>query len=173
MARLSVPREARILDVGCGTGVLLGRLFAAHPGSRLSGVDSAPQMLDIARKRLPEGIELREASAEHLPYPEAAFDIVVSTSMFHYLPDPNLALREMERVLRPGGTVVVTDWCADFLVCRICEAYLSIFREVRYSIHRSGEWLSLLAGAGFSGAAIDRYKVSWLWGVMTATARKP
>lgn len=163
----------RILDVGCGTGVLLGRLSASGDGERLFGIDPVLEMLEIARRRLPGGVELREGSAERLPYSEGAFDVVVSCSVFHYLGNPLGALGEMKRVLAPGGTVVVTDWCSDYLVCRICEAYLSAFRRVRYSVYRANEWASLLARAGFSEVVVSPYKVSWLWGVMTATGRKP
>lgn len=152
--------------------MLLGRLSASGDGTRLFGIDPVPEMLDVARRRLPAGVELREASIERIPYPAEAFDVVVSCSVFHYLGNPLGALEEMKRVLAPGGTVAVTDWCADYLVCRICEWYLSAFRRVRYSVYRANEWAALLARAGFSAAAVDPYKVSWLWGVMTATARK-
>ena len=162
----------RILDVGCGTGVLLARLSASGDGTRLFGIDPVPEMLEVARRRLPAGVELREGSAEQLPYSDGAFDVVVSCSVFHYLADPLGALEEMKRVLAPGGTVVVTDWCADYLVCRICERYLSAFRRVRYSVYRASEWASLLARAGFADVDVDRYKISWIWGLMTATGRK-
>lgn len=129
-------------------------------------------MLAVARKRVPAGIELCEAPAERLPFPEDSFDVVVSCSMFHYVSEPLAALGEMRRVLAPGGTLVVTDWCADYLVCRVCEWYLSVFRRVRYSVYRADEFVSLLRRAGFADPAVARYKVSWLWGVMTAMARK-
>ena len=155
---------SRILDIGCGTGVLLGRLSSAEPGTRLFGIDPVAEMLDVARGRLPAGIELREGSSDRLPYSEGAFDLVVSCSMFHYVADPLGALQEMKRVLAPEGTLVITDWCADYFVCRACEWYLSVFRNARYGIYRRR--------AGFRDAAAERYKISWLWGLMTATARK-
>lgn len=139
---------------------------------RLFGIDPVPEMLEVARRRLPPGVELRDGSVERIPCPEEAFDIVVSCSVFHYLGDPLGALEEMKRVLAPGGTVVVTDWCADYLVCRICELYLSAFRRVAYSVYRANEWAALLARAGFADIVVHPYKISWLWGVMTATARK-
>ena len=129
-------------------------------------------MLEIARRRLPDGVELCEGSAERLPFSEGSFGVVLSCSMFHYVGEPIEALGEMRRVLAAGGTLVLTDWCADYLVCRACEWYLSVFRRVRYSVYRRSECLSLLRRAGFEDASVDRYKISPLWGVMTATARK-
>jgi ubiquinone/menaquinone biosynthesis C-methylase UbiE len=66
-----------LLDVGCGTGVLLHRLSRSHAPSRLSGVDPVPEMLAISRRRLPPEVELREGWAERLPFETDRFDVVV------------------------------------------------------------------------------------------------
>ncbi|HEX9793967.1 MAG TPA: class I SAM-dependent methyltransferase [Planctomycetota bacterium] len=110
MSRLSLRRTDRVLDVGCGTGALLHRLSATYPGVKLSGVDPVPEMLAIARRKLSPSIELREGWAEHLPFAREQFDVVVSCNMFHYIRKPIAALREMRRVLRPGGPVVVNGF---------------------------------------------------------------
>ena len=115
LARLSLRPADRLLDVGCGTGVLLDRLSRAHPATLLSGVDPVPEMLAVARRRLPPEIELREGWAERLPFEDGRFDVLVSCNMFHYIRHPAAALREMGRVLSPGGWLVITDWCDDYL----------------------------------------------------------
>ena len=148
------------------------RLRSSQPAARLFGIDPVREMLDLALRRLPADVDLSEGSVEHLPYADDAFDLVASCNVFHYLADPLRALSEMRKVLKPGGTLVVTDWCADYLVCRMCEWYLSIFRNVRYRVYRQRECVSLLERAGFTDSAAERYKISWLWGVMTATAKK-
>ena len=173
LTRLHLEPAARVLDVGCGTGELLARLAAKYPTAFLSGIDPVAQMLDIARSKLPRAADLREGWADELPWPDGSFDVVISCNMFHYVIHPIAAIREMVRVLRPGGRLVITDWCDDYLACRVCNLYLKMTRRAHYKTYRQSECLSLLADAGHGDATIERYKISWLWGLMTAQARKP
>jgi len=172
MARLSVEPIDRVLDVGCGTGALLGKLSRRYPQARLAGVDPVPEMLGIARTRLLPSVDLREGWAENLPFADGSFDAVVSCNMFHYIRQSTAALHEMGRVLRTGGQLVITDWCGDYLVCRICDLYLRLFSSAHFTVYRQRECLSLLAEAGLPAAEIERYKISWLWGLMTVKAAK-
>jgi ubiquinone/menaquinone biosynthesis C-methylase UbiE len=173
MRRLPPDLGERVLDVACGTGALLEAVGAAHPRIWLAGVDISPDMLEVARRKLPAGIELQVASAEALPFGDASFDTVVTTNSFHFFHAPNAALAEMRRVLRPGGALVVTDWCDDYLACRICDRLLRLFSAAHHRIYGSDECRALLEGADFEAIVVERYKIDWLWGLMTATARKP
>ena len=169
--RMPLPPTARVLDVGCGTGALLQALQASHPGAALAGIDPVPQMLEQARSKLGSRADLRVGYAEALPWDAGAFDVVVSCNVFHYIGRPLDALGEMARVLRPGGTVVITDWCDDFVACRVCSLYLRATRRSLHRIYRGAELCALLGEAGFAGARLERYRISWLWGLMTASAR--
>ena len=131
LARLTLRPTDRLLDVGCGTGALLHELSRSHPAGRLAGLDPVPEMLSVARRRLPPEVDLRQGWAERLPFANEEFDVVVSCNMFHYVGQPAGALREMSRVLRPGGRLVITDWCDDYLACRICSVYLRVFGRAR------------------------------------------
>lgn len=173
IARLAPRGHERILDVGCGTGTLLGALAASSPDLGLSGIDPSPEMLAVARARLGGGVDLRQAWARQLPFADAGFDAVVSCSVFHYVRDPGRALAEMRRVLAPGGRLVITDWCDDYLSCRLCSLYLRIRRRPFVRIYRSMQLGRMLALAGFSGVRVERYRLDWLWGLMTATAARP
>lgn len=102
LAATDVGRGTRVLDVGCGAGLTL--LLAAERGAVVSGIDVTPGLLDIARERLPDA-DLREADMVALPFPDAAFDVVVGVNAFQFAGDPVLALREAARVCRPGGVV--------------------------------------------------------------------
>lgn len=172
MARLGLHPTDRLLDVGCGTGTLLDRLSRSHPPAQLYGVDPAPEMLAVARRRLPAAVDLCEGVAERLPFKDGPFDVVVSCNMFHYIRQPLAALREMNRVLRPGGRLVVTDWCDDYLTCRACDLYLRLFSRAHVKVYRERECARLLREAGHTRVDIDCYKINWLWGLMTAMATK-
>ncbi len=106
-----------VLEVGCGTGLILERL--ARVARRAEGIDLSPGMLDKARAR---GLEVREASATALPYADASFDVVVSFKVLAHVPDIRAALAEMARVCRPGGRVLAelyNPWSLRFVAKRL------------------------------------------------------
>jgi ubiquinone/menaquinone biosynthesis C-methylase UbiE len=160
-----------VLDVGCGTGELLKEIRARQPGARLAGIDPVPQMLAVARGKLDAAIALRQGWADRLPWPAASFDIVVSCNVFHYVTHPLPALSEMARVLARGGCIVITDWCDDYLACRLCSVYLHWTGAAFHKIYNAGDCDDLMRSIGFD-ARIERYKISWLWGLMTVTATR-
>ncbi len=96
------PAGARILDVGCGTGATTAQLASF---GRVSGIDRGPAALRHARSR---GLAVVRGSAETLPVGAAALDVVVALDVIEHLDDDLLALREMLRVLRPGGVLLAT-----------------------------------------------------------------
>ena len=107
----------RVLDVGSGPGFLAEQMaVAVGPQGSVCGIDPSESMLAIAAKREPSAgsapIELRQSSAERLPYPDRIFDAAVSTQVLEYSNDVPAAIAEMFRVLRPGGRVLIldTDW---------------------------------------------------------------
>lgn len=172
LSRLRMRGDERVLDVGCGTGELLARLAAKYPAAILAGLDPVPEMLAMAKAKLSKFVDLRIGWANELPWADGTFDLVVSCNMFHYVTHPVAAIREMERVLRPGGRIVITDWCDDYVACRLCNIYLRLMSKAPYKTYRQAECASLLEQAGYPEPKIDRYKISWLWGLMTAIAQK-
>jgi len=171
LRRMPMTPAARVLDVGCGTGELLMRLRAKYPDAWLTGLDPVAEMLDVARDKLSGKEDLRIGYADSLPWASSSFDVVVSCNMFHYISHPIEALREMARVIRPGGALVLTDWCDDYLACRVCNLYLRLTNRAFYKTYRQAECLDLLRRAGFKNVALETYKISWLWGLMTAVVR--
>lgn len=97
------------MEVAVGTGL---NIPLYDPAIRLTGIDLSPEMLELARERIAgtgRAVELREADAHALPFPDASFDSVVCTYSLCNIPDPHLAVGEMQRVLRPGGRLILVD----------------------------------------------------------------
>lgn len=100
-------RNRHILDAGCGHGPLAGALI--ERGARVTGFDSSEAMIGLAKQRLGEEAELQVADlGQPLPFDDDTFDDVVASLVFHYLPDWQAALRELRRVLRPGGRLIMS-----------------------------------------------------------------
>lgn len=109
-----------ILDIGCGTGASLRHLAALGAEGRLVGVDPSERMICHARRLSPDRLEFAMASAEDLPFPDAAFDGVLAVNSVNHWPDPAAGFAEASRVLRPGGWIAaggevfdVTDGAVD------------------------------------------------------------
>lgn len=112
LALLALPPGSRVLDVACGTGIV-ARTAAHHTGATgvVVGLDLHGGMLAVARKQEPTGAWV-QGSATTLPFATSAFDVVVCQQGVQFFPDRLAALREMHRVLRPGGRVAIVVWGA-------------------------------------------------------------
>ena len=107
------PGDA-VLDLGCGAGFdTFITAFAVGPQGRVAGIDLSPEMLAIAELGRADArltnVEFREALVEALPYPAASFDIALSNGVLNLIPDKPAALREVFRVLKPGGRLQACD----------------------------------------------------------------
>jgi SAM-dependent methyltransferase len=114
-----VARGHRVLDVGCGTGVVA--ITAARAGATVSALDLTPQLLERARENeriAGVEVEWREGDAEQLPYADAAFDTVLSQYGHMFAPRPEVAVSEMLRVLKPGGTIAFSTWPPELFIGR-------------------------------------------------------
>jgi ubiquinone/menaquinone biosynthesis C-methylase UbiE len=94
----------RILEVGVGGGHVL----AKFPGHNRTGIDLSPTMLGRARRRLGNDVELLQGSADHLPFEDKSFDVVLCTEVLEHVVEPDRVVRELMRVAKPGARVVVS-----------------------------------------------------------------
>lgn len=114
LAALSGAEQGhQIVDVGCGTGYLT-RMLAPIVGreGRVTGVDPSPAMIGHARRRSPDNCSYQVGEGQAMPFPDASFDIVVSSFAVHHMPVSarGTAVREMFRVLRPGGRLLIAEF---------------------------------------------------------------
>jgi demethylmenaquinone methyltransferase/2-methoxy-6-polyprenyl-1,4-benzoquinol methylase len=121
----------RVLDCGVGTGALSCALARVWPVPfKLDAIDLSPQMLERASRRLRDtGLEatLRQADVRELPYADGAFDLVMAAHMLEHLVDPSVALREMVRVLKPGGLLIA---------CLTRRTPLGMYVHLKWRTHR-------------------------------------
>ena len=106
-ARLTgLPPGARVVDLGCGSGVFTDVLRAG--GYRSTGVDLSPKLIQIAQEKFP-GIEFIEGDIEALPFPDGHFDGVLLSGVLHHFSDISHCVAEAKRILRPGGKYMAFD----------------------------------------------------------------
>jgi SAM-dependent methyltransferase len=99
----------RVLDVGCGPGALTAELVARLGPAAVAAIDPSSSFVAAARERNP-GVDVREATAERLPFADDEFDAALAQLVVHFMADPVAGLREMARVTRPGGAVAACVW---------------------------------------------------------------
>jgi ubiquinone/menaquinone biosynthesis C-methylase UbiE len=122
LALLTLPAPSRVLDIGCGTGYLLRTLAdRCSSAKQFDGIDPAPSMIQVATSSSRDGrLQFAAGIAEHLLFPDDAFDLVVTTTSFDHWSDQQAGLRECARVLQPGGQLVLVDqfslWLAPTLL---------------------------------------------------------
>jgi SAM-dependent methyltransferase len=152
LQHVSIEKQFTILDVGCGGGRTIRKHAAAAPEGMVYGIDysagSVAASRAVNRSEVEKGrVEIQHASVSQLPFPDGKFDLVSAVETIYYWPDPVKDVREILRVLKPGGRVVV-----------VCETYLggrwSTFKAPAMKLLRANnfsvdEYKQLLASAGY------------------------
>jgi len=151
-ARLAECPGAQVLDLGCGAGH--ASFTAAEVVAQVTAYDLSAQMLEVvenaAREKGLTNVNTRQGYAEALPFADASFEVVISRYSAHHWHDVGQALREVKRVLKPGGTVIVMDVMSPGHPMR--NIWLQTVEALRDTSHvqnySSGEWLSMMTEAG-------------------------
>ena len=155
IARLRISPGERVLDLGCGPGD--GAATIAGHGGVAIGLDYSAGMLETARTEPSLSGRLLRGDAGRLPFADASFDKIVCTNSFHHYPQHLAALREMRRVLRPGGVLGLVDPRKDHLfgwaAIDLVENAVFGLEEVR--IFSVPHWYRMLSECGFSSAKVE------------------
>jgi ubiquinone/menaquinone biosynthesis C-methylase UbiE len=106
---IKLKKDLHILDIGCGTGDSLVLLNKLNKNLHLYGLDISEKMLKRADKKLKEKAILKLGDVEKLPFKDNLFDYVITTEAFHHFPNPDLALKDIFRVLKKNGKLILTD----------------------------------------------------------------
>jgi demethylmenaquinone methyltransferase / 2-methoxy-6-polyprenyl-1,4-benzoquinol methylase len=157
VSRVEASPGDTVLDVATGTGAV-ARELVARKGCTVVGLDQSPEMLAEARRRLPADVELVEASAESIPFPDASFDALTFTYLLRYVSDPASTVRELARVVRTGGTIAGLEFAVPRGIWRLpWELY------VRAGLPTAGRaispgWRNV---GGFLGSSIRDFYEHW------------
>ncbi|MBD2445913.1 methyltransferase domain-containing protein [Nostoc sp. FACHB-152] len=168
---VNIPSTAIVLDVACGTGEFERLLLQKNSTQQVTGIDISEKMLSIAQEKCLSypNVSFKIGSASALPCATNTFDIIVSASAFHYFEDPDTALAEMKRVLKPDGQLVILDWCRDYFLCKLLDLFLRVFDSAHKQCYSQAELHQILTNAGFNICRATKTRFGFFWGLMIAT----
>jgi demethylmenaquinone methyltransferase/2-methoxy-6-polyprenyl-1,4-benzoquinol methylase len=157
VSRVEAGAADTVLDVATGTGAVARELIR-QKGCTVVGLDQSPEMLAEARRRLPEGVTLVDGTADKLPFADASFDALTFTYLLRYVPDPSATLRELARVVRPGGTIAGLEFAVPHGLWRpLWELYVRVGLPVAGRVISPG-WAEV---GGFLGPSIRNFYARW------------
>ncbi|KJR40105.1 Methyltransferase type 11 [Candidatus Magnetoovum chiemensis] len=157
-----------VLNVACGSGELEKLLLAKYHNLSLYGIDISDNMLNIAKTKLSsyENVYLQKSSAQELPFNNNMFDSVVSTNSFHIFNNPDKVIKEIYRVTKPQGSVIIMDWCKDYIICRLYDIVLKLIDKSHKMCYTKKECSQFLDQSGFTISTHETFRIRTFWGLM-------
>ena len=165
-------RCPRVLDVACGTGILLKQLLVQVPSIEAYGVDASADMLEQARMALKgqlhvhlERVQIGTGETANLPYAQETFDLITCTNALHDMPDPVATLAGLEGLLIPGGQIVVEDFAPrePRFFWAVFEWLLRRIERNRVHAYTLAEARLLYEKAGLHLAKEKEFTIDWFW----------
>ncbi|MGC1107755.1 MAG: class I SAM-dependent methyltransferase [Candidatus Acidiferrales bacterium] len=175
LSHISIAKHDIVLDVGCGGGRTVSKLAVIASQGKVYGVDFSTESVAVASKTNKQWIdmrrvEIREGSVSQLPFSENVFDVVTAVETHFWWPDLPADMREVLRVLKPGGTLIIVAEIyrgAGTMTAKVAEKYLPLSGMKLLSVDEHRE---LFANAGYSDVqVIEESHKGWICGI----GRKP
>ncbi|MCR5546743.1 MAG: class I SAM-dependent methyltransferase [Lachnospiraceae bacterium] len=105
-----------LLDCGCGTGPMISLLYEKDSKKNYTGIDLTPRMIEVGKSKNLNGVNWVVGDCENLPFEDNSFDAIICSNSFHHYPNPQKFFDSVERVLRPGGRLILQDYTASKIV---------------------------------------------------------
>lgn len=142
-------RKIKILDVGCGTGEFAMKLKGYKKDAHVYGLDISPDMIHIARSKFSGEIDFKIGDVEKMPYEDNSFDYLTCSHSFHHYPHKKRSVREMFRILKPKGKIMIIDGCKDSLLGRVIfDVIVKAHEKDVHHLH-SSQFARILEESGF------------------------
>lgn len=178
LKQLKLKGNEAIIDAGCGTGSMIFAIQTKlrHKG-KIFGFDITPAMLDLAEAKLAyksrfiKSLQLELAHCENFSAKNKSVDIVICSSVLHYLPHPDKALYEFHRVLKKRGRLILLDICTDYPTTKLFDIFARIFHKAHHKAYSTGEVEKLLKKNKFRIVSFRTWKATPLFGVMLFEAK--
>lgn len=175
LSAAKIEPSMRVLDVACGPGIVA--CAAALQAAHVTGIDLTPAMLEQARERQKSlklnNVDWRVGDATQLPFDDGGFDVVLTRYSFHHMPFPAAALREMKRVCREGGRIVVID-ATPSVATQAAYDHMEILRDRSHASALTLEQLRALGHeVGLSEQHIDGYRLEAVISTLADEADMP
>ena len=169
ISHLDLAGNEKILDIGCGGGINLSRFLKKVPRGHVTGIDLSPDCVNYSfmrnRDAIAEGrCSVYEGSAELLPFGANHFDVITAFETIYFWPDLPNTLKEIKRVLKPGGTFLIVNEADGYGF--LDNLYPKIIKDM--TVYKTEELSSILTKAGFTNIEIDTKL-----GCVTVSARRP
>jgi ubiquinone/menaquinone biosynthesis C-methylase UbiE len=158
ISRLEAKEDIRFLDIGCGTGWAVGQVAKLVDGQgQFYGVDLSTKMVEKAQENFSDmnNFHFLQANAESIPLDADSFDRIICTNSFHHYLHPDLALREMHRLLKIGGKLFILDPTADTWVIKIADKIIKLFEPEHVKLYSTQEFQQMFQIAGLKHIASD------------------
>lgn len=145
-----------ILDLGCGKGLFLEKLTKYD--SKLSGADISPEMIKRASEKIGNLAELKVADSENLPWEDHTFEIITCILSFHHYPDPVKSLKEMKRVSKDHGHIIIAEVWIPAPFRNLANLYMKskFNRTGDVKVYSKNEWMKMMKDTGFINITIEK-----------------
>ena len=176
LQHISIGSSDTILDVGCGGGRTVHKLAAIAREGKIFGIDHSEESVATASRTNKQWIEmgrveLRQASVSHLPFPDQMFDLATAVETHYYWPDLPADMREVLRVLKPGGAlIIIAEAYKGGKYDKLLQRLVEVAKTMNYAHLSVHEHVQLFSNAGYTDVQVfEEYERGWI----SAIGRKP